>query len=84
MSIREISKRTGLSRNTLRRYLHGGTAEPKLRVPDQRSKLADFADKLVPWLRTGATNSQFDFKRIKDLLVLNFAKLLFGALPDVR
>ena len=37
MSIREISKRTGLSRNTVRRYLREGTVEPKFKVPDRAS-----------------------------------------------
>jgi transcriptional regulator with XRE-family HTH domain len=54
MSIREISRRTGLSRNTVRRYLRDDTVEPKFRIPDRTSKLAEFADKLVQWLRTDA------------------------------
>jgi len=34
MPIREISRRTGLSRNTVRKYLRGGEVEPKFKVPD--------------------------------------------------
>ena len=58
MSIREISRRTGLSRNTVRRYLRSGTVEPAFKVPDRPSKLAPFADKLALWLRTDATRSR--------------------------
>jgi transposase len=58
LSIREISRRTGLSRNTVRRYLRDDTVEPKFRVPDRTSKLAEFADKLALWLRTDANKSR--------------------------
>jgi hypothetical protein len=44
-SIREISRRTGLSRNTVRRYLHSDSEEPKFSLPDRPSKLDPFADK---------------------------------------
>jgi hypothetical protein len=39
-SIREISRRTGLSRNTVRKYLRSDTVEPKFNIPDRPSKLA--------------------------------------------
>jgi transposase len=58
MPIREISRRTGLSRNTIRKYLRGGTVEPVFRVPDRPSKLAPFADKLSAWLRGEASKSR--------------------------
>jgi transposase len=45
-SIREISRRTGLSRNTVRKYLRSDTVEPKFNMPDRRSKLDPYADKL--------------------------------------
>ena len=38
MSIREISRRTGLSRNTLRKYLRSEVVEPRFRTPDRPSK----------------------------------------------
>ena len=41
MSIREIERRTGLSRNTIRKYLRGGTVEPKFKTPSRHgSKVA--------------------------------------------
>ncbi|WP_246712091.1 MULTISPECIES: winged helix-turn-helix transcriptional regulator, partial [unclassified Rhizobium] len=32
LSVREISRRTGLSRNTIAKYLSAGTIEPKFAV----------------------------------------------------
>ena len=46
LPIREIARRTGLSRNTIRKYLKAGTVEPKFSVPERPSKLDPFADKL--------------------------------------
>ncbi len=46
MPIREIAQRTGLSRNTIRKYLRAGTVEPKFKVPRRPSKLDAFAEKL--------------------------------------
>lgn len=46
VSIREICRRTGLSRNTIRKYLCAGGVEPKSNVPERPSKLDPFADRL--------------------------------------
>jgi transcriptional regulator with XRE-family HTH domain len=54
LSIREISRRTGLSRNTVRKYLRSGDVEPKFKVPERPSKLDSFADRLSAWLKTEA------------------------------
>jgi transcriptional regulator with XRE-family HTH domain len=35
--IREIARRTGLSRNTIRKYLRSDAIEPKFEVPDRPS-----------------------------------------------
>ena len=58
MPIREIERRTGLSRNTIRKYLRGGTVEPKFKVPDRPSNLDPFADRLEAWLRVEAGKSR--------------------------
>jgi transcriptional regulator with XRE-family HTH domain len=58
MPIREIERRTGLSRNTVREYLRGGTVEPKFKVPDRPSKLDAFAVKVTGWLRAEAGKSR--------------------------
>ena len=56
-SIREISRRTGLSRNTVRKYLRSDTVEPKFSIPDRPSKLDPYADKLSQMLRQEAGKS---------------------------
>ena len=54
LSIREICRRTGLSRNTVRKYLRSDAVEPAFKVPDRPSKLDPFADRLSAWLKTEA------------------------------
>ena len=46
LSIREISRRTGLSRNTITKHLNAGTIEPQFTTPERQSKLDLFADNL--------------------------------------
>ena len=53
-SIREISRRTGLSRNTVRKYLRSESVEPKFSTPDRPSKLDPYAEKLSQMLRQEA------------------------------
>jgi predicted DNA-binding transcriptional regulator AlpA len=43
MPIREIERRTGLSRNTIHKYLRSGEVEPVFKVPARPSKLDPFA-----------------------------------------
>ena len=52
LSIREICRRSGLSRNTIRRYLRTDEVEPAFKVPERPSKLDPFADRLSAWLKT--------------------------------
>ena len=66
--IREIERRTGLSRNTIRKYLRAGTVEPKFKVPERPSKLDPYADKLSGWLRIEAGKSR---KQRRTLLQLH-------------
>lgn len=42
--IRDIVRRTGLPRNTIRRYLWSDTIEPQFKVPARPSKRDAFAD----------------------------------------
>ena len=58
MSIREITRRTGLSRNTIRKYLRSDAVEPKFRVGGRASKLDPFAELLSGWLRAEPARSR--------------------------
>ncbi len=66
LSIREISRRTGLSRSearaatgprprrAIRKYPRAGTVDPPFQVPERPSKLDPYAEKLAAWLKTEA------------------------------
>jgi transcriptional regulator with XRE-family HTH domain len=49
--IREISRRLGVSRNTICKYLRSNLVEPKFQVLDRPSKLDPYAEKLAAWLQ---------------------------------
>jgi transposase len=67
LSIREIARRTCLSRNTIRKYLRSGAVEPKFKVPDRPSKLDAFAGQLVRWLETEASKPRKQKRTVKQL-----------------
>lgn len=67
LSIREISRRTGLSRNTVHKYLRVDGVEPKFKVPERPSKLDPFADRLSAWLRTEAKRNRKQKRTVKQL-----------------
>ncbi|MBJ7244819.1 MAG: IS21 family transposase [Solirubrobacteraceae bacterium] len=66
-SIREISRRTGLSRNTVRKYLRADSVEPRFNVPDRASKLDPYADKLSHILRQETGKSRKQKRTIRQL-----------------
>jgi len=76
LSIREISRRTGLSRHTIRKYLASGVTEPKYPPRKNISKLDPFADKLSIWLKRESQRSRKHRRSLKqlhrDLVVLGF------------
>jgi transposase len=76
-SIREISRRTGLSRNTVRKYLRADSVIPRFNVPDRPSKLDAYADKLAAMLRLEAGRPRKQKRTVKqlhaDLAVLGYA-----------
>ena len=76
MPIREIERRTGLSRNTIRKYLRAGTVEATFKVPERPSKLDPFSEKLLGWLRVEAGKSRKQKRTAKqmhaDLVVLGY------------
>ncbi len=76
MPIREIERRTGLSRNTIRKYLRAGTVEPQFKVAERPSKLDPFAEKLSGWLRVEAGRSRKQRRTVNqmhaDLVTLGY------------
>lgn len=77
LSIREISRRTGLSRNTIRKYLRAGSVEPKYAKRKVPSKLDPFVQKLSGWLLSESTKSRKQRRTVKqmhlDLQALGYA-----------
>lgn len=75
--IREIAQRSGLSRNTIRRYLRSNVSVPRFRAPDRPSKLDPFAEKLAAWLLQEARKSRKQKRTTKqlhsDLVKLGYA-----------
>ena len=54
VSIREISRRTKLSRNTIRKYLLNGAVEAVYAKRRNRSKLDGYAEELASWQLTAS------------------------------
>ena len=76
MSIPEIARRTGLSCNTIKKYLRAGAAEPRYAKRISPSKLDPFAQKLAGGLKSEATKSRKQRRTLTqmhaDLVVLGF------------
>jgi transcriptional regulator with XRE-family HTH domain len=47
LPIREIARRTGMSRNTIKNYPNAGMIEPQFASPARQSKLDPFAGNLA-------------------------------------
>ena len=76
LSLREIARRTGFSRNTVRRYLRNEISEPLYPKRQTPSKLDAFADKLAQWLSDAVRTSRKQRRSLKqmhaDLCALGF------------
>ena len=77
LSIREIARLTGASRNTVTKHLAANTTEPHFATPERQSKLDPFAEKLAGWLKTEAGKSRKERRTVKqlhaDLVALGFS-----------
>jgi transposase len=77
MPIREISRRTGLSRNTIRKYLASGVVEPRYPRRKSPSKLDDYELTLTSWLFRESRRHRKQRKTLKqlhsDLVQLGYA-----------
>ena len=76
LSLREISRRLGISRNTVRRYIRSDTIEPVYADRKSVSALDKYAFKLSTWLKTESTKSRKQKRSVKqmylDLRVLGY------------
>jgi len=76
LPIREIRRRTGLSRNTIRKYLTNGEVTPRYPARKSISKLDPYAETLASWLKREAKRSRKRRRNLKqlhrDLVALGF------------
>jgi transcriptional regulator with XRE-family HTH domain len=76
VSIREIARRTKLSRNTIRKYLRERTIEPKYAKRSSASKLDTYAAKLAGWLKSEGGKGRKQRRNLKrmhgELVALGF------------
>jgi len=76
LAIREIERCTGVSRNTIKKYLKADVIEPQFATPERSSKLDPFAETLTGWLKTEAGKSRKQRRTMKqlhaDLVALGF------------
>ncbi len=76
MPIREIARRTGLSRNTIKKYLREDAVEPRFKTPSRPSKLDPYADRLSAWLLAQTRKSRKERRNVKlmheDLVKLGY------------
>ncbi len=67
LSLREIARRIGMSRNTIKKYLRADAAEPRYAKRVSPSKIDAFADKLPGWLNTEADKSRKQRRTVKQM-----------------
>lgn len=67
MPIREIVRKTGLARNTIRKYLANKVVEPRYPSRKTPSKLDDYVNKLSAWLKTEAGKGRKQKRSLKQL-----------------
>lgn len=67
MSIREIARRTGLSRNTIKKYLRSDIVTPQFQGQKRASKLSPYTEKLAQWLKTESNRGRKERRSIKQL-----------------
>ena len=67
MPIKEITRRTGLSRNTVKKYSREAIVEPKFKTPPRPTKLELYADRLSAWLLTQTRKSRKERRTVKQM-----------------
>lgn len=74
MPIREIARRTGISRNTIKKYLREGIVEPAFQTPARSSKLDPYTKQLTAWLVSDQRKSR-KVRRTAKLMHADLVKL---------
>jgi transposase len=77
MSIREIARRTGLSRNTVKKYLRAGDEAPRYAKRASSSKLDPYADKLA----IEATKSRKQRRNLRQIHTLSLKRRTSSTYP---
>lgn len=67
MPIREIARRTGLSRNTVRKYINNKEIDPRYPARKSPSKLDDYEKTLTSWLHRETKKHRKQRKSVKQL-----------------
>ena len=65
MPIRKMAPRTGLSGNTIKKYLREGAVKPNFKTPSRPSKLHPYADRLSAWLLAQTRTSRKARRNVK-------------------
>ncbi len=84
LSIREIARRTGLARNTVKKYLRSNQTKPQYAKRVSSSKLDPYAEKLATWLDTEVTRTRKQRRTLRkihtesDFIFVKFAIHLTG------
>ncbi|MCO4856474.1 helix-turn-helix domain-containing protein [Herbaspirillum sp. WGmk3] len=69
ISIREISRRLDISRNTVRRYIRSGAIEPSCPSTRSSNSLDGFAPRLSAWLSAEAVKSRKQKRTLKQMFL---------------
>ncbi|MRT32265.1 winged helix-turn-helix domain-containing protein [Herbaspirillum sp. CAH-3] len=69
ISIREISRRLDISRNTVRRYIRSGAIEPSCPSRRSSSALDEFAPRLSAWLSAEAVKLRKQRRTLKQMFL---------------
>ncbi|RPH98483.1 MAG: hypothetical protein EHM68_04305 [Lysobacterales bacterium] len=72
LPIREIRRRTGLSRNTIRKYLASDVVEPKYPARKSPSRLDPYAEVLASWSQRSRKRRRNLKQLHRDLVALGF------------
>ncbi len=94
LSIREICRRTGLSRNTIRKYLRLDGVEPKFKVPERSCRAKHGHEirilaRVVPYVRKSLHSTGWSVagkrwdSRFEVPVIVCIAEVLFRPVEDI-